>query len=357
MDHDGYNHPNFPKSQKPTQKIFSFPTSSRPNPELKIPKQSNTSFFSNVSQRNVSNHRNGPGNDQPQLLRIFPPSNSFSTPQRMPKREPTSPADFGEEFHPMTSPNVRLTEDDTRLNGQQKGCKALDSHIIAPSHRYLPTPSEIHRPRSRAVSQTPSLSQESELGDGDDDLSNFVNRMKEAKVVKSQLAEERVLSANLRSQLASTQVKVSELQHRNAGLEKAAGENQGHLQSKNEELSRTRQLLEEAEANQKSQENIISEKDRQLQCSAEQLALVRKRLHESDEKLATIRDAAKKRIEDLCKNFDSAQASFEQLKCRHDKSQQHLQLIRDEILDVKIAASDKLKGKSIHFSCYYMLID
>uniref|UniRef100_A0A0W0GFB4 Uncharacterized protein n=1 Tax=Moniliophthora roreri TaxID=221103 RepID=A0A0W0GFB4_MONRR len=327
MDPDVYQRSNPSKSQKPSHKIFSFSSNStRPNAATSKLETNNPSFFSNISHRNTSNQKNMTGNSQPQLLRIFPPSDRFSTPQRtVPKVEPSSPAGFSGEFQSLTSPNVHS-------NGQAKAAQVVESHITVQSHPYLPTPSEIHRTRSRAVSQTPSLSQEWELGDADDDLSNFVNRMKEAKL--------RVLCANLRSQLASAQAINSELQKRISDLEAV---HRSHLKSKDEELSKTRQLLDETQANQQSQQNIIAEKDQQLHHSAEQLALVQKKLQESDERITKVRDTAKKGIENLSGNYESMKAAFEQLKGRHDKSQQNVQRIRDEILDAKIAASDKFK--------------
>ncbi|EEB92173.1 hypothetical protein MPER_09358 [Moniliophthora perniciosa FA553] len=132
----------------------------------------------------------------------------------------------------------------------------------------------------------------------------------------------------------------TELQKRVAALE---AEHRSQLESKDEELSRARQLLDETQANQQSQQNIIAEKDRQLHHSAEQLALVHKKLQESDERVAKVRDTTKRGIENLSKNYESMKAAFEQLKGRHDKSQQNVQRIRDEILDTKIAASNQFK--------------
>ncbi|KAL0065982.1 hypothetical protein AAF712_006971 [Marasmius tenuissimus] len=351
MEGGAYSHHNVSKTSKPTKNVFSFGLSSRPAD--KYPQHGTNSQPSFVLSRAMKSSHQRPSfdqnrNEQHHSPRIFHPSTHFQTPQRTAaKQEPVSPLGPADDYQVITpSSNTKSTEQFNRTKYQSQ-------YEVKEVQQYLPTPSENPGFISRAASLTPSNRSGSHNPEADDDeldLSDLMNRrMKEAKIVKSQLAEEasdalsRVLTANLKSQVASAQSENSELKKRILNLESASNAHNRDIAMKEEELLQIRELLAEAERAQQSQQALLDEKEKELAGGLENTNLLQRRLQESEERIAKVKETAKRGIENLGRNCQAMQATLEQLKHKHDHSHKNLQLVKDELVDLKFTATDQFK--------------
>ncbi|KAK1224122.1 hypothetical protein PQX77_012981 [Marasmius sp. AFHP31] len=345
MEGGAYGHHNVSKTNKPTKNIFSFGLSSRPAD--KYPQHGTNSNPSFVFSRAMKSSQQRPSfdqnrNEQHHSPRIFHPSTHFQTPQRtVAKQELVSPLGSADGHQVITpSSNTKLTEQFDRTKYQSQ-------YEVKEVQQYLPTPTENPGFNSRAASLTPSNRSGSHNPEADDDeldLSDLMNRrMKEAKMVKSQLAEERVLTANLKSQVASAQSENSELKKRILNLESASNAYDRDIAMKEEELSQISELLAEAERVQQSQQVLLDEKEKELAGGLENTNVLERRLQESEERVAKVKETAKRGIENLGRNCQAMQATLEQLKHKHDHSHKNLQLVKDELVDLKFTATDQFK--------------
>ncbi|KAJ8085800.1 hypothetical protein PM082_004618 [Marasmius tenuissimus] len=345
MEGGAYSHHNVSKTSKPTKNVFSFGLSSRPAD--RYPQHGTNSQPSFVLSRAMKSSHQRPSfdqnrNEQHHSPRIFHPSTHFQTPQRTAaKQEPVSPLGPADDYQVITpSSNTKSTEQFNRTKYQSQ-------YEVKEVQQYLPTPSENPGFISRAASLTPSNRSGSHNPEADDDeldLSDLMNRrMKEAKIVKSQLAEERVLTANLKSQVASAQSENSELKKRILNLESASNAHNRDIAMKEEELLQIRELLAEAERAQQSQQALLDEKEKELAGGLENTNLLQRRLQESEERIAKVKETAKRGIENLGRNCQAMQATLEQLKHKHDHSHKNLQLVKDELVDLKLTATDQFK--------------
>ncbi|KAG7096487.1 hypothetical protein E1B28_003917 [Marasmius oreades] len=352
MNSDAYGHyQSFSKPDKPAKNVFSFAFASRPNAssENKLVSEDNnasngTSFFPRGLKSNTKNPGFNQLHKEPsQSARIFP-SNRFQTPQRVPKQEPTSP--FGEHFQIITpSFNAKPVEHDPEFNHAKYQLQE-GTH----KRHYLPALSEVQRSGSlrAAPPLTPSnrsVTQSSESVDDDDlDLSDLMNRrMKEAKVVKSQLAEERVLTVNLRSQVASLRSDNSELEKRIVKLEAAKEKYNQDTAAKLDEFKQMQELLTATQAAQQSQQTIIDDKEKERLEQSEYITMLQKKVQENEERVAKVKDTAKRGIENLGRNYQAMLAAFEQLKHKQEHSRKNIENVKGEILDLKFTATERFK--------------
>ncbi|KAL0575527.1 hypothetical protein V5O48_006450 [Marasmius crinis-equi] len=350
MNSDTYNYQSISNPEKSTKNVFSFGLSTRP-PAATDNRFSqygtNTSNSSVFVPRGMKPSQQRPSfdqirNEQAHSSRIFPPTANFQTPQRAAaKQEPTSPADLGDSYQMITpTSNTKSTE---HFNQQ----KYRSQYESTQSHEYLPAPANMTRSNSRAPSLTPSNrsgSHNSEADDDDLELSDLMSRrMKEAKVVKSQLAEERVLTANLKSQVGSAQAQNSDLRKRLLVLENASETHEKEIAVKDGELKQMRDLLADAERAQQSQQALLDEREQKLAERSEHSTHLQKKLQECEERVAKVKDTAKRGIENLGRSYQTLQATLEQLKLKQDHSRKNLESVKDEIVDLKLTTTDQLK--------------
>lgn len=196
---DPYEPHGFKANSSLTNKILPFPN--QPTMHSRPEQARNFFHFPSVAQRAKNNARAPSARPSHPQHRIFSLSNNFTTPQRhRVKLEPTSRKPFFKFLAFIYSSIVSATESHdyspTRVHISQSSLQqrfdepvhAVESHQF----RFMPTPvpQSDQRSSSRAPSETPpapAIDADSE----DLNLSEMMNRrMKEAKLVKVQLAEE-----------------------------------------------------------------------------------------------------------------------------------------------------------------------
>ena len=206
MDSDTYGHHNLLKPTKSTKKIFSFGLSG-PRESDKLPQHGGTnSTPSFVFNRAMKSSQERASFDQSRNGQHHSPAH-FQTSQRtVLKQEPVSRRVFSalyftyvanhntlapgsvEDYQILTHPS------NTKLTGQFHPTNYQPRYEAKNAHQYLPTLLANPMLNPRTASLAPSNrsgSQSLEVDDDEFDLSDLMNRrMKEAKMIKTQLAEE-----------------------------------------------------------------------------------------------------------------------------------------------------------------------
>lgn len=188
----------------------------------------------------------------------------------------------------------------------------------SPQYRYMPTPKTCERASSRAPSETPFS-----VTDADPDnldLSEIMHRkLTEAKANKDQLAEEvgirfypcmrlskisqRVISANLRSQLTTVKATCDEQKRHIMELEVAAQSNLENSHLKDRQLSELQLMFDETLSAKESQLEINTDKDEQIRVGQEKLRCAEEKIRATEDRVTKVKDAAKRGIENMSKKF------------------------------------------------------
>ncbi|KAH7875884.1 uncharacterized protein C8R40DRAFT_1187280 [Lentinula edodes] len=212
----------------------------------------------------------------------------------------------------------------------------------SPQYRYMPTPKTCERASSRASSETPFL-----VTDADPDnldLSEIMHRkLTEAKANKNQLAEERVISANLRSQLTTVKATCDEQKRHIVELEVAAQSNLENSHLKDRQLSELQLMFDETLSAKESQLEMNTDKDEQIRVGQEKLRCAEEKIRATEDRVTKVKDAAKRGIENMSKNFDALRNAVEHLKTRYEVSVETISKMRDELEAIRLATSNGIK--------------
>ncbi|KAJ6625740.1 hypothetical protein B0H10DRAFT_2211632 [Mycena sp. CBHHK59/15] len=192
-----------------------------------------------------------------------------------------------------------------------------ERHVYARSNHSQSQEKPRYSP-SLTKSRSPSLHFDTEFDAEDADLSQLMNkRMREAKMVKSKLAEQRLATAALESRFAA----------------QAAA-------SAASELSLKQRILE-LEARDSLRQEKVDEELRGAKAKNEE---AERKVEEAATRLQNIRTMAKKGLEDLGGNYASLQSCLGALKSEYNASQEIVQRMSGELADIRRSALDGVKA-------------
>ncbi|KAJ7045960.1 hypothetical protein C8F04DRAFT_1388497 [Mycena alexandri] len=195
-----------------------------------------------------------------------------------------------------------------------------------------------HSP-SVLYSRSPSLQVDQDFDVEDADLSQLMTkRMREAKMIKSKLAEQRLATATLESRLSAQTAasEASELALKNRISELEARE-ASRLAKANEELRAAKSQIEDTE--------------RKLQDATTRLndiqAVTKTGLDEVRSKLSTLSHHVSWSLPSF-RSYAALQAHLKDLKSDYDASQDAVKRLSEELAELRQTAMDSVKGMSFH---------
>ncbi|KAJ7739045.1 hypothetical protein DFH07DRAFT_943990 [Mycena maculata] len=322
------NNPPFSMLQRPTQNLrkpFSFiQTQSRNNAE-------------NTSQIPQSSRRQG---DQPRMKQeqndhnpIFPnPRHQQHTLIPQPRHETKTQSQSHKlrAFMTPTYDERSLQQPFSADPPQYSSSPKASSHKFRPeSHSYThpsasnQTQERTHSPVPR--SRSPSVHFEPDFDAEDADLSQLMTkRMREAKLVKSKLAEERLATAALESRLCAQLA--------------ASGASELALKNRISELE-AREALHQAKADEdaRTAKAQAEEAERKLQDATA-------KLNDTNTRLDDIRAAAKNGLEEITSNYSALQAYLKDLKSDYNASQDVIKRMSAELSEIRRSAREGVKA-------------
>ncbi|KIK52201.1 hypothetical protein GYMLUDRAFT_971742 [Collybiopsis luxurians FD-317 M1] len=323
---------NFKSTANSTKNVFPF--SNQHSRNSQSGQTSNFSLFQAIAQRSKNNVRESHPNQPHQ--RIFPPVN-YSTPQSPRARMEMTPS---EESHDYPSDEAHAIQPSIH---SQTGSQihVMESHQL----RFMPMPKTVERgPPSRAPSEAPSMGSVVDADSEDLDFSEMMNRkIKEGKLVKSQLAEERVVNANLRSELSVIKASYEDQKQSIAELEAAAEASREHIDSKDAQLRQLQASLDEAQSAKDSQLTLISRKDQEILAGQEKVGTLEVKLKEAEDRVARVKEKTKESFELMTKNFDSLKKSVEYLKTRYEMANETVPKMYDELESLRKISQNGFK--------------
>ncbi|KAJ7282824.1 hypothetical protein C8J57DRAFT_1296622 [Mycena rebaudengoi] len=173
-------------------------------------------------------------------------------------------------------------------------------------------------PPSVPKSRSPSLQYDPEFDVEDADLSQLMNkRLRDAKIYKSQLAEQCLATSALESRLA----------------EQTASNNASELSLKRH--------ISELEARDMLRQEKAEEQVRDAKAATD---AVEKKLEEATTRITEIRAAAKKRLDQLGSNYTALEAFMDTLKSEYVASQDVVKRMSEELLELRQRALNGAKA-------------
>ncbi|KAK7459679.1 hypothetical protein VKT23_009660 [Stygiomarasmius scandens] len=298
-----------------SKRVFPFPFSSNPDTSKENTSTGNTAsglpglFPPTIANRVKNGQKSTSGRFPPPLQRIFPQShvnNSvFGTPQRVKrpsavaKDEPVSPA----------NPDA--------YQSQSRSTPGLDFDF--PRHHHRPeSRASFHARASSEVEPDPdsqSCTDGADIVDIDQDLSELMNRrMREAKMLKAQLAEERLTTLNLRTQLSTLQQTKNSLESRLSSLQST--------QTKLSQLESDHASLVESYEQLKS---IKDKSDDDATKAKEQIESLEQKVKAGEARVGKVKEAAQKGILNLGKRYDELEKEMQGMKKAYEDQAKELE--------------------------------
>ncbi|KAF7357779.1 hypothetical protein MVEN_00823900 [Mycena venus] len=186
------------------------------------------------------------------------------------------------------------------------------------AHSGINQSQESRRSPSVSRSRSPSLQIDQDFDTADADFSQFMTkRMRETKIIKSKLAEQRLTTAALESRL-SAQTTASEA---------------AELTLKNR--------ISELEAREASR---TAKADEELRVARSQTRDAERKLEDATAKLNDIRVATRGSLDEVRNNYAALQANLRDLKSDYNVSQDAVKRLSDELVDLRRTAMDSVKG-------------
>ncbi|KAF8199889.1 hypothetical protein K438DRAFT_671185 [Mycena galopus ATCC 62051] len=190
-----------------------------------------------------------------------------------------------------------------------------ENHNYAHSNKNQPQ--DHRRPSSVLQSRSPSLQLDQDFDADDADLSQLMTkRMREAKVIKSKLAEQRLATAALESRLCA----------------QTAASEAAELAMKNR--------ISELEAREVSRAAKSGEELRVARSQTEDAA---QKLQDTTARLNDVRATAKSSLDEVRNNYAALQAHLTDLKSDYDVSQDAVRRLSNELVDLRRTAADSIK--------------
>ncbi|KAJ7646858.1 hypothetical protein FB45DRAFT_891637 [Roridomyces roridus] len=188
--------------------------------------------------------------------------------------------------------------------------KASHKAYPEPQTSYIPNQSQESRhPSIASHSRSPFMQLDQDFDAEDTDLSQLMNkRMRETKLIKSKLAEQRLATAELESRL-NAQTAASEASER---------------------VLRTR--ISELEALEVARQAKAEEELRAVKAQAGE---AERKLHDTTNLLNDVRAKTKSGLEDVGNNYAALQAHFEDLKSEYSASQDAVKRLSIELADLR----------------------
>ncbi|KAF7321960.1 hypothetical protein MKEN_00718500 [Mycena kentingensis (nom. inval.)] len=289
------------------------PTNTQPFAMLQKPKNSRTPFaFIQTQSRNQTE------NQQQQ-----PSSSATRRPLDMsrPKQEPNENPAFGGMRQP-SHPRPDGKPQSSQLRAFAMGNVAYDENAGQFAHNRFASPSDRYSvpqspDREHARARSPSLPAEEDYDADDADLSQLMaKRMRDAKLLKTKLAEQRLATAELESrlssQLAASEATESSLKTRIAELE-------------------ARETTRRAQA------------EEEMRLSKAQTTDAERKVQELSTQLSELRVAAKSSVDGLMNKYAELQTYLKELKTEYDASQECLKTISEEVLAIRKDTAESVR--------------
>ncbi|KAJ7267591.1 hypothetical protein B0H12DRAFT_116565 [Mycena haematopus] len=330
------NNPPFSMLQRPTnsRKPFAFiQTQSRNNAENRsVPRTSQN--ISSLPDESSSSRRQA----EPLRMKqehdsdaIFPSTRHQQQPQSLipqPRNEPktiTNKLAFNK-LRAFTTMAPTQTYDDHHRDSSQPPFDG-PQYVSSPKPSFQNPESHSHshssfnQPQEHRVvqSRSPSLQIDQDFDALDDaDLSQLMTkRMREAKIIKAKLAEQRLATATLESRLSAQ-----------AGASEAA-----ELVLKNR--------ISELEAREASR---MAKADEELRLAKSQTEDTVQRLQDVTTKLNNFRATSKRSLDEVRNNYQALQGHLIDLKSDYEVSQDAVKRLSDELIELRRTATDSIKG-------------